>query len=520
SDCLPGLFCGPDATCQTADPYFGFTPWSGPVCPAVSSDTEAPRVLFEIERTEATPFYHLPYPNDLRAKEPGVDLSGFALPGSGVVGVDVVQRLAQAAETTQTGFSRTPVVRFRFSHSVDFGSIEGDGGDDGVPTLHYVNVDLESSGYGSGPGFSWYVTDGGGQYLCPRWLALKTNLHSPLLPNTTYAAFLTDGIRTPEGVLLTQDDEFSLMMGEEEPEAPALAAAWQMYEPLRAYLDSHEFERDNVIVGTVFTTAGGLDIPGAIRAAIENPADDTQVAFAPCQDDGPCGQQLEDGCPTDNPDLHELHGRLSVPLIQEGNAPFIANDGEGGLSLDADGNPQTTGTTEVCVSLTIPAGVPMPAGGWPVVVYGHDFGGDFRSAIDELGDVLWDGGAAGPAPVAVVGWQAPLHGDRGSPNQAPLAEAYALDNPDGIRGNIYQGASDIFALVSALETLNIPAADNASGTAIQLNMERVAYMGHGGGATAGILAVPHESRIQFSIWAGAGADLPSMLMSRTSPVGA
>lgn len=510
-DCLSGLFCGPDSTCETAAPYFGFTPWSGTICPASSSDSEPPRILFEIARTPDTPFFHLPHPNDLRSGTEGVDLEGFPEPGTGLVGVDIVRRLKAAAAEHQRGFSRTATVRFRFSHRVDFDTIQGKADDETGPSLHYVNVDPGSPAYGPVNGFHWSGSIGSGHYYCPDWLTVQTHLYAPLLRDTSYAAYLTDGVRTEDGVLLTQDDEFALMLGDEQPEDPTLAAAWDTYGLLRDYLDSKEVSRDTVIGGAVFTTGSALDLLPGIRAASRGHELDGAPTLALCDEAGPCSAQLESGCPTPEPGFTELHARLSLPQIQEGTPPFTAGDENGGLKLDGEGSPQVTGTDGVCVTIATPAGVTMPDGGWPVLLYGHDHGGNFRSVIEELGSVLWEENEDGPVPVAVIGWQGPLHGDRGTSEQAPLSEALALDNPEAFRGHIYQGAADIFSLVHAIEKLSLP-------TDSTLNATRLAYMGHGRGATVGLVAVPYETEIQFSIWAGAGADLPTMLLERTSPV--
>ena len=42
----------------------------------------------------------------------------------------------------------------------------------------------------------------------------------------------------------------------------------------------------------------------------------------------------------------------------------------------------------VCLALTIPKDIEPPADGWPVVVYGHGTGGNFRAGVKLLASKL------------------------------------------------------------------------------------------------------------------------------------
>ena len=61
-------------------------------------------------------FYRLPFPNDLRVRADGtLDLSDFPRPGLTLLGVDLVDLYADAAEADFAGFASIDVVSFRFS---------------------------------------------------------------------------------------------------------------------------------------------------------------------------------------------------------------------------------------------------------------------------------------------------------------------------------------------------------------------------------------------------------------------
>ena len=135
-DCLAGLFCSPDSTCQ---PWFGganMSLWPGVDCADKSASN--PRPFFQVGAGSGE-FFRVPYPNDLYLKDGKVDLSRFPRPGKGVLGFDPIASLSAAAERSQQGFSLTPTVTFRFSSVMDFQSLSGAAnGTVSEPTIHFV----------------------------------------------------------------------------------------------------------------------------------------------------------------------------------------------------------------------------------------------------------------------------------------------------------------------------------------------------------------------------------------------
>ena len=122
--CLAGLVCNADGQCGAGSPAFGFRLWGGVACEP-SDSTAVPRVHFELPGAPSGEFFRLPFPNDIRLKNGLVDLSGFPVPGPGIIGFDPVARIIDAAEGTQRGWSTVPSVIFRFSHPFDLQSVWG-----------------------------------------------------------------------------------------------------------------------------------------------------------------------------------------------------------------------------------------------------------------------------------------------------------------------------------------------------------------------------------------------------------
>ncbi|TNF31246.1 MAG: hypothetical protein EP329_12640 [Deltaproteobacteria bacterium] len=531
TDCRAGLACTADGTCGAGSPVFGFRPWQGVTC-ATPDTVGPPRVYFEVPRPGETPdeFFRLPYPNDIRFVNGHIDLTGFPTPGPGLVGFDPVARVVDAIERVQRGFSTVPVVIFRFSTVFTLGSVWAEGIQDpppGEPTLYFLDITSGSPGYNTRPAFGYALTDGGSRYLCPRSLTVKPSWDTPLRPETTYAVILARGIAATDGTELAADDDMVAMLAAQRPTDATLGAAWDSYAPLRAYLVDSEAQvgADRVIAAAVFTTQPVDDVLPAVRDAVRAapaPAPKSLTlcdagVTSPCDDDLG-GDAHVRGCFAANDDFYELHMRLPLPVVQQGTRPYLRPE-DGGDIVSSGGVVTLQGTEDVCVSLTVPKGLEMPANGWPVAIYGHGTGGSLRSAVNNVGAAL-SHIVTGDETVgfAVVGWDGPMHGDRRQSELDPEGLFYNFANPVAARGNLYQGAADTFALVQAVEALTVSAADSPTGAEIRFDPAYIAYIGHSQGATTGPLAAPYEPGIKLDVWSGAGAGLVQGLLGKTQPV--
>ncbi len=527
-DCMAGLVCASGQSCQPGSlSYHNYKPWPGVACP---EPTGAPRPYFRIPRDDVNDFFALPFPNDVRVKGGRLRLDGFPTPGPGVVGFDAVARIVDALEADQSGFSTVPSVFFRFSAALDYSSIKtGE-----AATLHFVNIDPDSPSYGASvPAYRWWATDGRGKYICERYLVVQAAWDYPLQPETTYAVVLTQGLRTPDAVELVADKDLELMLSKQKPGGAIEGSAWEAYAPLRAWLDDAEAQAkgknlsaDAVVGAAVFTTQPTRHVLPALRDAVvaepaPAPVDLTLcdgATASPC-DDGLTGDAHVRGCFDVSPDVYELHMKLDFPVVQQGTRPYATPADGGGLALDGQGQPQVTGTEPVCVSLTIPKNTPMPAAGWPVVLYGHGTGGTFRSAVRDAGVPLAAiATGEGTVGAAVVGFEGPMHGSRRGADLEPEALFYNFGNPAAAKGNLYQGAADFFHLTRALRQLTIPAAESPTGAELRFDPGKVLIVGHSQGASTGALAAPYEPDVQATVWSGAGAGLVLSLLAKTQPV--
>src|SRR5262249_22283857 len=132
------------------------------------------------------------------------------------------------------------------------------------------------------------------------------------------------------------------------------------------------------------------------------------------------------------------------PNFQEGKVPF-ENPGDGGsFAYDEQGNPRVVDTFDPRFSLTVPSAskCPMPSNGYPIVLYAHGTGGDYRSYVS-------DGTARSLAKrcLATMGVDQIFHGTR--PGSPALTGKGSIDilffnfkNIEAARTNVRQSALD------------------------------------------------------------------------------
>lgn len=516
-DCVAGLSCvtptGGMPACTDALPAPAGTvqppvlpAWPGAAC---ATDASTPTAYFEIPRGDGMDgdFYRLPFPNDARRTGGALNLDGFPTPDTAVT-EDVIGRHVSAVEDDLDGFSTNPTIFFRFSEPYDWGSLEG--------AIRLVNVDPDSPNLGQDLGLAWLTTGGQiSRHICANFLGVRTGHGSPLEPDTTYAVVLTTGIISEAGSAMNRSPDLDAMLAASAPSDPALADAWEAYRPLRQWVATPDATPPgNILNAAVFTTQSEARydlLRDAVHAA-ELPTASELVACADgaassC-DDGTVARNCEGA---DGTVVTEIHGRLSLPIFQEGTAPYETPEQGGRLDLEA---PSVQRTEDVCFALTLPAGATMPAEGWPLLIAAHGTGGSFRTA---LGSGLAESAASvGAATLAI---DLPQHGDRrGDSEQTPDRLFFNFANPQAARGNVAQGTADLFSLVRFAAEGGIPAADSPTGEMVAFDPDAIVLYAHSQGATHADQMLPWESDLSAAVLSGNGGDLTLSLLNKTSPV--
>lgn len=523
-DCQPGLLCDPTVnTCQLSSTVGMRTLFRGVAC---GMDSAAPKAYFELPNAEGAPtsdFFRLPFPNDAR-RDPmttRINLRGFPTPGTGLLGFDVVDRYARASEQDLDGFGANQWVYFRFSTQPDFATLQLGS------TIKLVDLTT-----GQPLGYQTYRFDGNqGKYICANWLGVTTAAGVPFAAGHTIAVILTTGIHTAGAMSrpFERDADFNAVMGAMAPAMPTQMRAWQAYAPLRTYLQMQNIDPSTILNAAVFTVQNPHKRMQGIRDAINAGPMSTAEGFVRCAegvvspcDDGLMGANHVRGCiGAADPAFDEYQGTIDVPLLQSGTRPYRMPT-EGAIAYNAMGQAMPQGRERVCVSITVPRGQMMPMGGWPVVLYAHGTGGNFRSGITEglaqsLSDVTLEGDRH--VRFATVSFDGVMHGRRRGEgvNDSPNVLFFNFANPNAARDNVLQGGADVLALGRAIRSLTImPSGMGAA--PIQFDASKVIFLGHSQGSTVGAPAIAFEPNLAGMVFSGAGGDLRLSLTTKTNPV--
>jgi hypothetical protein len=510
ADCLAGLVCGTTKTCLP--PFQAFPPFKGVKC----ENEGAFRVFFEVPRPGAPPkdFYRLPFPNDARVKAGALDMTDFPNPGPTPLGVDLVQLYVDAWVSDFDGFSTIGVTTFRYSDDIDYATSTGE---------NVWLVDLtKGPTFGQQYARDWLFSPDRTKYSCEHRMTVRNTTSQPLLPKHTYGVVLSTAIKSTKGESPAIDPDMAALLAATAPTDATLQLAWQAYQPLRDWLANpgndgmgKPIVAPAVAAAAVFTVQ---DAPGhmqrlAAAVAKELPPvlkDLTLCdagAKSPCDDGTPAR-----ACPTAaDPAFSEIHGRFSVPIFQEGTAPYEKPEDGGGI-VEVSGVPLPVRTEDVCFALTVPKGA-APKAGWPLMVYHHGTGGSMRSVID---DGIAEAMAAAAAPMATFGFDAVEHGARkGASTKSPNDLVFNPLNPRAARDNFLQGAADV---LQAFRVAGLSIAPSPIGAAISFDATKTVYFGHSQGSASGAPAVAVSDAAGAAIFSGHGSFLTHSLLDKTSPV--
>jgi acetyl esterase/lipase len=278
----------------------------------------------------------------------------------------------------------------------------------------------------------------------------------------------------------------------------------------------------------VFTTQDPETLLRGVRARVleENVA--TLSDLTECESpstESPCYTETTDdegevdergACRAASSDFTEIHGRIRLPMFQQGTLPYLGPEDGGNIELDDDGLPVVQSRREVCFAMSVPSD-PPPDGGYPVIVYAHGTGGVFNGTMGSAG--IAQDMATADTPAVIIGIDLPQHGERrGDSTESPEGLFYNFLNPRAARDNVLQGSADILGMVRWVAEGGLTAGQSPTNQAVPLNAARVALMGHSQGATHTALMTSYEPGAIGVVLSGVGGHLASSLLERRSPV--
>ncbi len=508
-DCFGGLACLANkcAVAPPGLPPFG-QPWTGVECAKpVETDVKA---YFEVpgaDGADELDFFRLPFPTDVRKSGNQLDLSGFPTPGAALLGVDPVQLYVDAITANDSGWGTYPTVLFRFSGTFDFKTFATD-------AVQFI--DVTDPAKGTSVGWRRFYTDARTNYICENFVSVQPPEGSPLEPGHTYAVYIQGQVGNVtllgkgDAKPVVASDNMAAVLKAAPPTDPKLKAAHVAMAPLRAYLAAKNQPVANVLTAAVFTV-------GDVRSQMTAVADAVKAAATPVASNWvKCGGAAVSPCPDATGDrtcsddvvgYDEYQALLTIPIFQQGKAPYLSSADGGGIDT------KKPRTEDVCMSITVPEGA-APAAGWPAVVFAHGTGGDFRNHVrPDVAGVL----AAATPKFAVIGIDQVEHGPRrGGSTQSPNDLFFNFLNPAVTRGNPLQGAADQLSVARFAKTLNVDAA-TSTGAAIKVDGTKLFFFGHSQGSTEGSLMLPFGDDYKAAVLSGNGASLRDALRTKTKP---
>lgn len=437
----------------------------------------------------------VPFPHDLYRDENGfLKLDGFPNQSG------VLAKLVDELESSNQGFGTTSGFFVSFSDQIDLESLPSDGGesirDDALLSL--VDIDPNSPELGRRWPIYWKYFTEESRFLPPHTLSIRLLEGIALRPQTKYALIISAELANPSS-------QMTQMLDQAEPSDSELARVWNLYAPLRTWLDNLAEQAPAIAVASVFTTQDPVSELFEMRDYVHSlPA--------------PSARELDSlGVQRGIVNYEIFVGRYNAPRFQEGEIPYKIEGG--GIVFDEEGKPVIQGEEDLRFSLSVPEG-DMPEGGWPIVLYAHGTGGNYQSFYRQ--EVALSLAKKG---IAVISIDQIHHGERDAGlcdggvdySQCVSLLFFNFLVPRAGRDNVRQSAIDYVSLLRLVQGLEIPANVSNLEQASRFNPNKIMFMGHSQGGLNGSLFLAIEPQVLGGVLSGAGSNIAISLEQKTKP---
>jgi hypothetical protein len=508
--------------------------------PPKASPTSSVQSMFALPTSlaelDGAHFYDHPWPSDLR-RDPGgaIHFGGFYNPHDAPLFATYVSALDGLLD----GFSPAAPGYLRFTGDIDPTTLPASPPNslDAGATLQLIDVDPASPERGQRRLVEWFWQKDAGVYWLADMLAVQPALGYPLRPRTRYAYVVTTGVHDTHGLSIVPSPELEEVLGITPP-TPATASARTLFDPSLAELVRTGVSPRSIAHLAIFTTndptAELMSVRDTVKATFPPPTiDPTSWVVNPV---GAAGVSpipfLPQGTGTDFNVYQGWYG--PAPNYQAGDIPFAAYGQGGGFVFDSKGQVVLQSTFNMRFTFVVPnvTTCPMPAAGYPMVMYAHGTGGDYRSIVEEgnsIGDVLAQHCLAsmgvdqifhGARPGAPIEYFGPAETD---PN--PMYETgvellfFNLQNPIAARTSGRQSAIDVVqqARLFTESDPSIPASVSLTGKPILFDKTKVLFFGHSQGGLNGPLFLAIDDEARGGVLSGSGSMITIALLEKVSP---
>lgn len=438
---------------------------------------------FDIEADFTSPdhFYDFPYPSDLRLSPTGGPIaSGFPNPGSNELVGGLLKIVGDRA-----GFPVISVAYFQFSAPIP--AEDPDTTIAADPSSPILLVDVDPSSNERGKLFPTVAVNMPmDNYTGANVLGVAPRPGIVMKPKRQYAFVVRRELKDQNGALLGVAPTLGNLASGGTPSSAHGPAAKTSFDPLWDTLKQIKIDPTDVAAATVFTTGDVVqDLADlSLKLSQKYPTTIQNLSINP------------NGGST-NSRMCEIVGNISLPQFQAGTPPF---DTDGLFVPGSDGLPVVQRMETVPLAITLPTGQPMPADGYPLLLYLHGSGGVSTAAIDRgtwrptnnpadcapgAPPDVWNGVTGcntpqqGPAYViAPFGVATAASALPVNPERLPGAEDTAylnFNNLSAFRDTFRQGVIEQRIYLDALTNLTIDPAVVASCTGLSLPAGATAY---------------------------------------------
>lgn len=470
-----------------------------PASPPVDARTRA-LVDFHNDLTTESRFYDFPFPSDLRLTANGApDLTGVPHPSS-VAFWDDWAGLAM----DRRAFPTVPVAYFRFTADLAPPGTQTEFPANKTSPILLIDIDPTSPDRGHlipTIAVAAEIDD----YVPEHMLEIAPRPGFVLHENRSYAFVVLTTIKDAQGANLAPSAELADLRSGKTISGPRGTNAQKTYAPLWETLTTLDIDAAEVASATVFTTG---DVVADSYAVSEKVRASQTITIENLKIDPDDGLAHDRYC--------ELIATVKYPQFQQGKPPF---DHDGLFAFDAMGNPIKQRDETAPITIVIPK-QPMPAGGYPLMMYFHGSGGVSGAVVDRGTwklDTMDNTKGEGPGfvlaahNIASVGSALPVNPERlpGASEQ----EYLNLKNVPAMRDTFRQGIIEQRLLLDAMLAMKIDPSVlagclgpelPAGETAFHFAADEVVAQGQsmGGMYTNMISAV--EPRIRAAVPTGAG----------------
>jgi hypothetical protein len=456
---------------------------------------------------DATFFDH-PWPSDFRLESDGtLRFAGYPNPRE----LPLLDQFIDSMQGVLTGFSPAASGFLRFSTALDPKTLPAAPLDalEQNASVQLIDVTPGAAEHGQRQLINVRLAPSPAVYYPENTLTFLPVFGYPLLPLHRYALVVTDRVRTAAQGRVKPSDQLREVLGL----ASAGAATGGLRDALSDDVDAivaAGIPRSKVVHLAVFTTNDPVAETQRVR---DFTVDDFE---APTVRAGTWKANESDR----RPGLMEVYEGVYGPSpdYQQGKIPFAKFGDGGALAFDDAGTPVVQREFDQRFTLAVPdpAKCPMPAQGYPIVLYAHGTYGDYRTLLG-AGD---EAEALAKQCIASMGVDQIFHGTRpGSGAGTSDFLFFNFQNLQAARANGPQSAIDVVqqGRLFSVSKATVPASVTYSGTEIRFDASRLGFFGHSQGGLSGPLYLAIDDSALGGVLSGSGSLISIALLEKKKP---